>query len=256
MEAAAAATTFGDPRNPPIVFLHGIRLGREIWIPHAAALERQYHVIALDLPGHGALADVPFTERNVADLLDDVIANIAGRPSLIVGYSLGGFVAMRHAARNPEQTAGLLLADCTFDFEGWRWWPYGAWVNAAQHLPAAWLDAMQRLGLYATLPHNWVDVVQRIPFNRNVLLETSEIVRSSRNALDEVASYRKPVSIVNGEYDLLFRLDEKRFLHRLPQARLQIMRGMDHAGPLRRIAEFTSIVEAFARRVFATVPPT
>jgi len=217
-------------------------------------LRQRYHVITLDLPGHGALAGVPFTEENVSALLADAIETIVGRPPLIVGYSLGGFVAMRHAARHPEQTAGLLLADCTFDFEGWRWWPYGAWVNVAQHLPEAWLDALQRVGLYASIPHNWIDVVQRIPFNRDVLYRTSEIVRSSQNALDDLATYRKPVAFVNGEFDLLFRLDEKRFLHRLPQARLQIMRGMDHAGPLRRIAEFTSIVEAFADRVFEPAP--
>lgn len=56
--------------------------------------------------------------------------------------------------------------------------------------------------------------------------------------------------IVNGSYDLFFRLDEKRFLHRLPQARLRLMRGTDHTGPLRRSGEFASIVEAFAAMVF------
>lgn len=251
-----SARTFGDPRNPPILFLHGIRLGRAVWRAHSELLAERYYVVTLDLPGHGAAADLPFTEENVRDALSDAIERVAGRPALIVGYSLGGFVAMRHAARFPEQTAGLVLADCTLDFEGWRSWPYRAAVRIGRMLPEPWFDALVHLGLVVTLPAEWRAIVEPIPFNRDVFASTSEIVGSSRQALREIESYRKPVLIVNGEYDLLFRLDEKRFLHRLPQARLRILRGTEHTAPLRRAREFAAIVDEFAGKVFAANSPT
>ena len=72
-----------------------------------------------------------------------------------------------------------------------------------------------------------------------------------RGLSDAIASYRKPVLIVNGEYDVAFRADERRYLHRLPQARLRLMRGVDHAAPMRRVAEFCTIVDEFAQQVFA-----
>jgi pimeloyl-ACP methyl ester carboxylesterase len=235
--------------------LHGIRLGREIWAPHADALARRYHVVTLDLPGHGALAGVPFTEENLDALLHDVIDTIAGGAALLVGYSLGGFIAMRYASRYPQRTRGLLLAGCTLDFEAWKWWPYGVSVRLTQLLPESWTQALMHLSLYLTLPRRWLEIVEAIPFDRDVFARTSAIVRSKRNALDELASYSKPVVIVNGEYDFVFRLDERRFLHRLPQARLRIIRGTAHTAPLHCVEEFTSIVEAFAERVFAPAQP-
>jgi pimeloyl-ACP methyl ester carboxylesterase len=241
---------YGDPRNPPIFFLHGIRLGAEIWNAHAQLLEHRYYVVTLDLPGHGKAAAIPFTEENVRTTLAAAIAEFAAQPPLVVGYSLGGFVAMRHAARFPEQTAGLLLADCTLDFEGWKSWPYRAGVALTLMLPGFWQDALIHAALVATLPRTWREIVASIPFNRDVLERTSAMTASSRGALAEIASYRKPVLIVNGEYDFAFRVDEREFLRRLPQAQLRIMRGVDHTAPLRHSREFASIVEQFARRVF------
>jgi pimeloyl-ACP methyl ester carboxylesterase len=246
-----AFSAFGDPGNPAILFLHGIRLGREIWKPHALALARRYYVVTMDLPGHGTRVNEPFTLTSVGALMDDAVDRVIGKPPLIVGYSLGGFVAMRYAARHPERTAALLLAGCTMDFEGWKWWPYGMGVRLSEALPEAWFSALVHATLSASLPRSWVELVEAIPFNRGVFAQTSAIVRSSRHAIDEIAGYSHPVLIVNGEYDVAFRSDERRFLHRLPQARLRIMHGLDHTAPMRRPEEFTAIVEAFADKVFA-----
>lgn len=231
-------------------------MGWQIWRAHAELLADRYHVIAIDLPGHGALADLPFTEENVASTLSNAIEHIARRPALLVGYSLGGFVAMRHAARRPEETAGLVLSGCTLDFAGWKAWPYPAVGYVSERLPDAWLAALVHLGLVATLPRECRATIERIPFNRHVFARTGAIIAASRRALDEIASYREPVLIVNGQYDVVFRLDEKRFLHRLPQARLRVMLATDHAGPLRRPGQFASIVGEFAQKVFTQSSPT
>lgn len=245
-----SAQARGDPRNPPILFLHGIRLGRAIWNLHADVLARRFYVITVDLPGHGTLATLPFTEKNVRAVLCDAIERVAGRPVLLVGYSLGGFVAMRHAVDFPQHTAGLLLAGCTLDLGGWRSLPYHAGVRVARRLPDRTLGMLTHGLLTLMLPRTYRELVERIPFNREVLARTTEIAGASRHMLDDIATYRRPVLIVNGSYDLFFRLDERRFLHRLPQARLRLMRGTDHTGPLRRSGEFASIVEAFAAMVF------
>src|ERR1700729_4230403 len=83
---APAHTEYGDRRNPTILFLHGIRLGRDIWAQHARMLVDRYHVLALDLPGHGSLQRVPFADATVGKLLDDTIAQHCAAPPLIVGY--------------------------------------------------------------------------------------------------------------------------------------------------------------------------
>jgi len=182
----------------------------------------------------------------------DAIDNVVGGVPLIVGYSLGGFVAMRFAAHYPERARALLLAGCTLDFEGWKWWPYGVSVRLSETLPDAWLSAMMHATLTLTLPRRWVEVIEGIPFNRGVFSQTSSIVHHSSGALDEISGYAGPVLIVNGEYDFVFRADERRFLHRLAQARLRIISGVDHTAPMRRAEEFTAIVDEFAGKVFGS----
>jgi pimeloyl-ACP methyl ester carboxylesterase len=246
---SAARSSFGDPARPSIVFLHGIRLGRAIWDQHALALSQRYHVVTLDLPGHGALTGVAFTEENIMAQLDETIGGLTAAP-LIVGYSLGGFVAMRYAASFPERTQALLLADCTLDFDRWKMWPFDASFGFMRMLPRPLLDAFLHASLYMTLPKNYAAIVERIPFDRDVLARTNAVARSVSRHSDGIATYRKPVLFVNGEFDIAFRADERRYLHRLPQARLRIMRGVDHAAPMRRAGEFTAIVDEFATRVF------
>jgi pimeloyl-ACP methyl ester carboxylesterase len=222
-----AFTEYGDRRNPAILFLHGIRLGREIWAPHARILAPHYHVVTVDLPGHGALASVDFSETTVR------------------------YVAMEYATRHPEHTAGLVLAGCAVDYEGWRRWPYEMSVRLTEAMPSAWLDAFFHVSLHLTLPKRIASAVEQIPFNRGVFRRTAAIAGSNKRFSEMLSSYRKPVLFAQGEYDVLFRMDEKRFLSLLPQARLRVIRHADHTAPLRRVQEFTGIVADFAGRCFS-----
>jgi pimeloyl-ACP methyl ester carboxylesterase len=240
---------YGDRRNPAILFLHGIRLGRDIWAQHARALVDRYHVVALDLPGHGSLEHIPFSEQTIARLLGEAIGLHCSRPPLIVGYSLGGYIAMDYASHRPEETRALLLSGCTLDFEGWRHWPYEVSSRLSEIVPQQWYDLVTHYTLRLVLPKTWASLVEEIPFNRSVFSRTNALKRQIRFST-RLARYRKPVLFVNGEYDFIFRSDERRFLQRVPQARLRIVPGVDHTLPMRRIHEFTSIVRAFADAVF------
>ena len=115
------------PAIPRCSFCTASGLGREIW--SSARPRAGVSAITssrIDLPGHGALAGVPsFTERRLdGKLLNERhVDKVVGSAPLMIGYSLGGFVAMRYASRFPERTRALLLADCTLDFEAWKRWP-------------------------------------------------------------------------------------------------------------------------------------
>ncbi|HVA28252.1 MAG TPA: alpha/beta fold hydrolase [Candidatus Baltobacteraceae bacterium] len=249
-----AYTEYGDRRNPTILFLHGIRLGRDIWAQHARMLVDRYHVIALDLPGHGSLHRIPFAEATVGALLNDTIARTCAEPPLIVGYSLGGYCAMEYAARRPEQTRALLLSGCTLDFEGWRHWPYEVSARLGELIPLPWYDFITHYTLQLLLPKAWASLVEQIPFDRSVFTRTNATIARHVRFSSRIARYRKPVLFVNGEYDVVFRSDERRFMRVLPQARLRIIPGVDHTVPMRRVQEFAHVVREFADRVFATAP--
>ena len=244
-------TEYGDRRNPAILFLHGIRLGRDIWAQHARLLVDKYHVITVDLPGHGSLASVPFSAPTIGHLLDNIIEQRCSSPPLIVGYSLGGYVAIDYASHRPERTRALVLSGCTVDFEGWRTWPYEISARLSELIPLQWYDLVTGHLLHLMLPKAWADLVVQIPFNRSVFVRSSDMARKVRFS-QRLGRYRKPVLILNGEFDLIFRIDERRFLRRVPQARLRIVPSVDHTLPMRRVAEFTAIVKDFADHVFSS----
>ncbi|HET9028883.1 MAG TPA: alpha/beta fold hydrolase [Candidatus Aquilonibacter sp.] len=242
---------YGDRRNPAILFLHGIRLGRDIWAPHARMLAPRFHVVTVDLPGHGTLAHLDFSEATVRDVVSNAIEQACESPPLVVGYSLGGYVAMEYSARHPEHTRGLLLAGCATDYEGWRRWPYEMGVRLTEAVPRPWLDAFFHLSLRATLPKAVAEVVEQIPFNHRTFRHTATIAGSNKRFSEMLATYRKPVLFVQGEYDVIFRMDEARFCELLPQARLRVIPHADHTAPLRKVKEFSDIVADFATRCFS-----
>lgn len=243
-------TEYGDRRNPAILFLHGIRLGREIWAPHARYLATRYHVVTVDLPGHGALAHVDFSEMSVRDTISNAVENVCASPPLVVGYSLGGYAAMQYSAHHSEHTAGLVLAGCAVDYEGWRRYPYEMSVRLTEMVPRHWLDAFFHVSLRVTLPKSVAKVVEQIPFNRDVFRRTATIAGNNKRFSEILATYGKPVLFLQGEYDVLFRMDEKRFLSLVPQARLRVIRHTDHTAPLRKVKEFSDAVADFAERIF------
>jgi len=249
LAAERAASLYGTPGRPPVLFVHGLRLGRSVWDAHARALAHDYRVMTLDLPGHGALADVPFDTETVIALLAGA-CDLLGEPPLLVGYSLGGYSAIAFAHRHPDRTAGLIAVDCTYDFDGWR----GAWIAAladgAASLPRPLLVRVLRVTLRICAPRALVAEIERIPFDPGVIRACRRELHRLRRFSDLLRGYDRPLLFVNGARDLLFRLDERRFLRANSHARLHLIRGADHNAPLTHAQEFVEIVRTFAEEVF------
>jgi 2-succinyl-6-hydroxy-2,4-cyclohexadiene-1-carboxylate synthase len=107
----------GDPRCPAILFLHGFLGSGADWTGAISTLDERFYCVAPDLPGHGASLGLPpecytmeGTTRALLDLLDDLDIERAA----LVGYSMGGrlalYLALRHPARcHPARCSRLFL---------------------------------------------------------------------------------------------------------------------------------------------------
>ncbi|WP_420451326.1 alpha/beta fold hydrolase [Ilumatobacter sp.] len=98
--------------GPPIVLLHGLGMTAATWDACGDLLADRFTVVAVDLPGHG---DSPrpgdpqaYTRDAALADLDAVIAELDGRP-VLVGHSLGGYLALAHAATRPDVARGLVV---------------------------------------------------------------------------------------------------------------------------------------------------
>ncbi len=254
MNDASTIATYGERGRPPILFLHGLRLGKAIWARHAAALADRYYAVAIDLPGHGGRVNEPFDIAHVTAAIDDALEACAA-PPLVVGYSLGGFVAVRYFSQHLDASRALLLAGATYDFDGWKRLPFRVMAQAMGALPDPLYRSIASLSLRAVVGDEWAREIEGIPFDPRVLDSTSEMAVHGMRQSDLIALYDHPLLVVNGEYDLIFRSDESRYLRNAPHARREIVAGADHSAPLRESARFTAIVRAFADEVFPSVQP-
>ena len=96
----------------PMVLLHGGLMSGEMFEPILPMLAERHQVIAVDLQGHGRTADIerPIDVRLMADDIAALIDHLAlDRPD-IVGYSLGGGVALHTAAKYPARVRRLVAA--------------------------------------------------------------------------------------------------------------------------------------------------
>jgi pimeloyl-ACP methyl ester carboxylesterase len=96
----------------PLILLHGGLGSGEMFGPVVPALAERHQVIAVDLQGHGRTADIdrPIDIRLMADDIAALIDHLAlDRPDL-VGYSLGGGVALQTAAKYPDKVGRLVAA--------------------------------------------------------------------------------------------------------------------------------------------------
>ncbi len=110
----------GGTGRPPLVILHGLLGSSRNWQAAGRALAERYHVLALDLRGHGQSPHArPVTyEAMAGDVMAWLDARELGRVSLL-GHSMGGKVAMLLACRNPDRVERLFVVDVAP--KGYRW---------------------------------------------------------------------------------------------------------------------------------------
>lgn len=260
------ASEVAGPRDgPALVLLHGTRRTRSMWRHQVSDLSDAYHVVAVDLPGHGTLIDVPFRLSDAAAFVGDVIEQLAGGRAIIVGQSLGSYVAMELAARRPERVAGLVLATATAEPRRVARSAPGA---VGGYLLGAAGNRLRGRPNTGRMPGPGTTEAVGGPTRRSTDGDPTEeesspatsgwLFKGGTRALvsalgmtfiPRLAAYPGPSLIVNGIDDEIFRLDEKAFVEAAVDARLVVIPGTGHLVNEEQPAAFNAAVRRFATEV-------
>lgn len=101
-----------DHRPRTLLFLHGFMGAGNDWDDVRDALSPGFHTLAVDLPGHGRSTGLPeaaYTMDGAAQRLVHYLDGQEIRQCVVVGYSMGGRLALYVALQHPERCSGLVL---------------------------------------------------------------------------------------------------------------------------------------------------
>jgi len=227
----------GPPDALPIVFVHGALMGRSVWRPQIDALADRYRCISVDLPGHG-------TQRDRAFELDDAVAGIvraideaAGGRAVLVGLSLGGYVAMAVAGRHPERVRSLVVAGATREPTGANHVAFLLYAGMLRMAP----EAAVRAVALAWFRRRYGPVGGH--FAKGGSLAVRRI--AGRPFRDRLLAYGGPILVINGTMDLVFRISAGRFLAGVPGVTHRVIPRAGHLSNVDRPEVFTGLIEEF-----------
>ncbi|MEO8344885.1 MAG: alpha/beta fold hydrolase [Betaproteobacteria bacterium] len=254
--------------GPPLVLLHGWAMHSGLWGPMVSHLAQTRRVHAVDLPGHGcsaprSLRDPPYTLDAIVAAVDTALAGEA-QPLAVVGWSLGGLVAMRWALTRPERVDRLALVCTTPRFVASKGerdsedWPHA--MSAAtlarfgDELHVAWKLTVQRfLALQvhnsdhgrATLAAMREQLWARGEPAPAVLAETLDVLRTT-DLREDVPRIIQPTLVVTGGRDTLAWPAAGCWLAgAIPGAALHEIGGAAHAPFLSHRDEFLGVLGSF-----------
>ncbi len=248
-----------------IVFSHGFLLDSEMFRYQMEEFAKDYRCIAFDWRGQGKSEPAP-CGYEIEELYKDAVdlLKIFGcdrKPCVWVGVSMGGFVGMRLAARNPDLLRGVVLSDTGATGEKLKkkfvWTlmavisylfgigPVAGGVKKALFSPRSLNKPFVRE--YEQKWKEWFKDKKK----RDALVKTAWAIFNRPSFEDEVKSIGIPTLVLVGEDDRSRPYEEALHLHRaIEGSKLYVIPEAGHSAPLENPEEFNRRLRDFLREVF------
>ncbi|WP_084619917.1 alpha/beta fold hydrolase [Devosia chinhatensis] len=270
MRLASGVIGYRDSGGPglPIVMVHGVGGSKEVFEHQfSPELTSRFRMIAFDLPGHGASDDATdpkaqYSVRALTNTTLDVMNFLRLPKALVVGWSLGGHIAIEMMERFPERLAGvvdigappvsrgplallrafqahpdMLLAKkavfTTRDALKWQELCFGPNPDGLHFAAILRADGRMRPETSNSLLHGGIS-------NQRRVVETSPV----------------PIAMINGSHDRVMRLN---YLDTIAYANLwsgrqHVIEGAGHTGFLSHPELFNAVLVRFAGEMATLVP--
>ena len=180
----------------PLILLHGGLGAIEMFGPNLAALAKGRQVIGVDLQGHGRTADIdrPIRTELMADDIAALIKHLKLERPDIMGYSLGGGVAVHLAIRHPELVGKLVVVSTPIRRDAF----YADILAQQGQVGAAAAEAMKQTPtyqMYASLaprPQDWARLLGKM----------GDAMKEDFDLSKQVAGITATTLIVAGDADI------------------------------------------------------
>jgi 2-succinyl-6-hydroxy-2,4-cyclohexadiene-1-carboxylate synthase len=235
---------YGDPSTSPIVFLHGFMGSARDWMDVIEHLDKTYYCIAVDLPAHGKSIDLSndfaYTLPGAAHSVVQTMQRAQAIPAAVVGYSMGGRLALYLARHFEEVCSRLVVESATAGIkeETERQARQQSDEKRACDLERSrfeeFLHTWYGQPVFAGLTQN-PEMLQRV-LHRRRDNEPSELARALRGMSvgaqtplwSDLPVLRMPVLLIVGERDEKYADIMQAMARLLPRAAVEIVPGVGH----------------------------
>jgi len=220
----------------PLVLLHGGVGATGMLSEILPALSKNRQVIAVDLQAHGRTADIdrPLSFEAMADDVAALIRYLKIERADVMGYSLGGGVALRTAVQHPEVVRKLVIVSTAFRRDGW----YPEIVAGMVQMGPGTAEPLKQTPLYqayasvAPRPEDWPVLLTKL----------GDLFRKDYDWSKDVPAIEAPTLLVFGDADAVRTAHAVQFFELLgggkkdggwdgsgiSNARLAILPGLTH----------------------------
>jgi len=179
----------------PLVLIHGGVGAIEMFGANLTALAQTHKVIAVDLQAHGRTADIdrPLKCELMADDIAALLKYLKIDKADVMGYSLGGEVALRTAIQHPEAVHKLIVVSATFKRDGW----YPEILAGMSQMGPTAAEPMKQTPMYrmyaqlAPRPQDWSVLITKL----------GDLLKQDYNWSEDVKKIKIPTLIIVGDAD-------------------------------------------------------
>ncbi|MCA1818528.1 MAG: alpha/beta fold hydrolase [Thermoplasmatota archaeon] len=250
----------GPKTGPTVTLIHGFPFDRRMWGPTARVVaEAGYRVVLPDLRGHGKSppGDGPATMEAMARDVAALLERIGARSGVVVGFSMGGYVALQMPLREREQVRALALVDTRAEADSPE-----AKAGRAKTIQAvrekgmqALVDGMMPKLLHADTPASKPQVKE---MTERMMLENKpegavaalEGMRDRPDMRGKLASMHLPCLVVVGEDDQITPPDSaSRMAQAFRGSDFELIPKAGHLSPLENPGKFHKVLLDWLLRV-------
>ena len=256
----------GSNSLPVIVFLHGFTGSTATWTRIVDLLDGEYKTVAVDLTGHGKTTVPKETNRysmeeQIADL-EVLVDKLKLTNFTLVGYSMGGRVALAYAHRYPERVSSLILESASpgIKSESERLERREADNKLSARIKRegipSFVNFWQNIPLFNTQKKLSTEIqgaVREERLSQNVTGLANSLIGigtgSQRSYWSELQAINVPVLLITGEIDTKFVNIAQEMLKYLPLAKLRTIKDAGHAIHVEKPTLFATMVKEHVTQV-------
>lgn len=238
----------------PVVFLHAFPLNRTMWDPQLGALVAEYRCIAIDMRGLGESAPAPpYSVDRYADDVAGVLDALQIERAVIVGLSMGGYVAFALWRRHQRRVRAMVLADTratpdTIEMATRR----RELIELAEEQGSTAVANAQIAGLVGKTTRekrpDIYDATHRMIAQAPLegVIGGLEALMSRPDSTETCGTITVPTLVVVGDEDAITPPKEMRRMQQaIPGSRMEILQQAGHLSSLERPAAFNTVVTEF-----------